>query len=212
MAVPCKLRSSKHGKGTAQTSVLLKRHSIIVHGATAKRDSANTPKRWKLRRPHNVWRGNHAPMFVRRSSSDAIRERNVLSPTSYAERLSREARGKYKRTCGEGVRRTGWTGWFVVEPRPHVFTRREESLDRRARRRMLLREAAERRRSRTSPSRLHRCASTRAVRRHARSAPGVWSCRKHDVETDRSRKYACSTLVQCRRVHRRRIREDRASR
>src|SRR5262249_20484781 len=57
MAGPCKLRSSKLGKGTQQTSMLLKRHSIIVHGATAKRGSANTAKRWKPRRLHDLGAG-----------------------------------------------------------------------------------------------------------------------------------------------------------
>src|SRR4029077_11372698 len=73
MGAHCKLRSSKPGKGRQQTSVRLKRHSITVHGATAKRDSANTPKRWKRRRPHNIWRSNHAPLFVRHASpGDAL--------------------------------------------------------------------------------------------------------------------------------------------
>src|SRR4030095_5770087 len=54
MGAACQLPSSKIGKGTQQTSMRLKRHSIIVHGATAKRGSANTPKTWKPRRPHNV--------------------------------------------------------------------------------------------------------------------------------------------------------------
>src|SRR4029450_8720748 len=115
MDVPCKLRSSKHGKGTAQTSVLLKRHSIIVHGATAKRDSANTPKRWKPRRPHNVWRSNHAPVFVRHASpGNALRDRVTVGNPGYAERISGEILGKRQRAGGEGVRRIGWTGWFVV--------------------------------------------------------------------------------------------------
>src|SRR6267154_1266310 len=75
MGAPCKLQSSKPGKGTQQTSVLLKRHSITVHGATAKRGSANTPKRWKPRRRHNVWRSKHAPMLVRHTSpGDALRD------------------------------------------------------------------------------------------------------------------------------------------
>jgi hypothetical protein len=38
--------------------MLLKRHSIIVRGATAKRGSANTPKKWKPRRQHDVWRSD----------------------------------------------------------------------------------------------------------------------------------------------------------
>src|SRR5205807_3937946 len=32
--------------------VLLRRHSITARGATVKRASANTPKRWKPRKPH----------------------------------------------------------------------------------------------------------------------------------------------------------------
>src|SRR4030095_11946876 len=98
MDVPCKLRSSKLGKGTQHTSVLLKRHSIIVHGATAKRDSANTPKRWKLRRPHNVWRGNHAPTFVRRANpGDALRHGVTVGKPGHAERISCEIRGERQR-------------------------------------------------------------------------------------------------------------------
>ena len=62
-------------------SVRLKRHSITVHGATAKRGSANTPKRWKPRRPHNVWRSNHAPLFVRHASpGDAFRASAQSAP------------------------------------------------------------------------------------------------------------------------------------
>src|SRR5436189_4748517 len=98
MDAPCKLRSSKPGKGTQQTSVLLKRHSITVRGATAKRDSANTPKRWKPRRRHDVWRNNHAPLFVRRASpDDAFRDAGTIGATGHAERISGEVRRKRKR-------------------------------------------------------------------------------------------------------------------
>src|SRR5258705_9478844 len=122
MAAPCKLRSSKPGKGTQQTSVLLKQHSITVHGAIAKRGSANTPKRWKPRRPHNVWRGNHAPMLVRHASpGDALRDAGAIGTAGHAERISGEIRRKHKRARGEGVRRTGWTGWFVVGPAAHLL-------------------------------------------------------------------------------------------
>src|SRR5438874_13555312 len=88
MGALCKLRSSKLGKGTQQTSVLLKRHSITAHGAIAKRDSANTPKRWKLRRPHNVWRGKHAATSVRRSIPvDASRHVRTAGATSDVDRF-----------------------------------------------------------------------------------------------------------------------------
>src|SRR4026207_1540069 len=107
MGVPCKLRSSKLGKGTQLTSALLKRHSITVRGATAKRGSANTPKTWKPRRPHNVWHSNHAPMLVRHASpGDALRDAGTISAAGHAERISGELRGKCQRTGGEGVRRT----------------------------------------------------------------------------------------------------------
>src|SRR5215831_14287180 len=122
MGVPCKLQSSKLGKGTQQTSVLLKRHSIIAHGAIAKRGSANTPKTWKLLRPHNVWRGNHAPTFARRASvGDALRAGGTISATSHAQRISGEIRSKRQRAGDEGVRRAGWTDWFVVGLGPHVL-------------------------------------------------------------------------------------------
>src|SRR6266550_3197716 len=108
MGAPCKLRSSKLGKGTQQTSVLLKLHSITVRGAIAKRGSANTPKRWKPRSPHNVWRSNHAPLFVRHvSPDDALRDAGRIGATGHAERISGEIRGKRQRTSGKGVRRTG---------------------------------------------------------------------------------------------------------
>src|SRR6478752_9282065 len=117
MGAPCKLLSSKLGKGRQQTLVLLKPHSIIVPGATAKRDSANTRKRWKPRRPHNVWRSNHAPMVVRRSDSgDALRDAGTIDATGYAERISGAIRRKRQRAAGESLRGTGWTDWFVVEP------------------------------------------------------------------------------------------------
>src|SRR4029453_12882288 len=114
MGAPCKLRFSKPGKGTTQTAMLLKRHSITVHGATAKRGSANTPTRWKPRRPHDVWRSNHAPLFGWHASpDDARRDTGTICATGQAERFSSEIRGKRQRAGGEGVRRTGWTGWFV---------------------------------------------------------------------------------------------------
>src|SRR6266566_3130272 len=104
MDAPCKLRSSKLGKGTQQTSVLLKRHSIIVRGATAKRGSANTPKRWKPRKPHDVWRSNHAPMLVRHASpGDALRDAGKFYATGHAERLSGEIRGKRQRARSQSV-------------------------------------------------------------------------------------------------------------
>src|SRR4029453_3109693 len=104
MGAPCKLRSSKPGKGTQQTLVLLKRHSIIVRGATAKRGSANTPKTWKPPRPHNVWGNNHAPIFVRHVSlGGALRDAGAISATDHAERISGEIRRKRKRGGGEGV-------------------------------------------------------------------------------------------------------------
>src|SRR4029450_359888 len=126
----CKLRSLKRGMVIRQTSVLLKRHSIIVHGATAKRGSANTPKTWKARRPHNVWRSNHAPVLVRHASlADALRDAGPIGAAGHAERLSRQTGGKYQRACSEGVRRAGWTNRLVVEPRAHVFNTGEEPLD-----------------------------------------------------------------------------------
>src|SRR4029450_2380585 len=122
MGALCKHRSLKLGKGTQQTSVLLKRHSIIVRGAIATRGSANTPKRWKPPRPHNVWRSNHAPMFVRHASpGDFLRDAGTSGATGYAERISGEIRDKRQRACSEGVRRAGWTCWLVVESGAHVF-------------------------------------------------------------------------------------------
>src|SRR6266576_5808980 len=122
MGAPCKLRFSKPGKGTQQTLVLLKRHSIIVRGATAKRGSANTPKRWKPRKPYNVWRSNQAPMLVRHASPGAaLRDAGAIGAAGHAERISGEIRRKHKRAGGEGVRRTGWTGWFVVGPAAHIL-------------------------------------------------------------------------------------------
>src|SRR5207248_3885123 len=104
MGAPCKLRSSKPGKGTQQTSALLKRHSITVHGATAKRGSANTPKRWKPRRPHNVWRSNHAPMLVRHAGpGDALRDAGTIGATRHADRFSGEIRRKRQRARSQSV-------------------------------------------------------------------------------------------------------------
>src|SRR5919201_4622548 len=51
MAARYKRQCSKLGRATRQTSRRRNAHSIIVPGATAKRGSANTPKKWKLRRP-----------------------------------------------------------------------------------------------------------------------------------------------------------------
>jgi len=88
----------------AEFAVLLKQHSIIVHGAIAKRDSANTPKRWKPRRPHNVWCGNHAPLFVRRASpDDALGDAGTIDATGHADRFSGEIRRKRQRTRSQSV-------------------------------------------------------------------------------------------------------------
>src|SRR6478672_11498469 len=98
MDAPCKLRSSKLGKGTQQTSVLRKRHSITVRGAIAKRGSANTPKKWKPRRPHDVWRGKYAATFVRRSiPDDALGDAGTVGATGHADRFSGEIRRKRQR-------------------------------------------------------------------------------------------------------------------
>src|SRR5260370_19522807 len=130
MAAPCKLRSSKLGKGTQQTSVLLKQHSITVHGAIAKLGSANTPKRWKPRRPHNVWRSTHAPLFVRRASpDDALGDAGTIGATGHAHRFSGEIRRKRQRARIQSVRRGGGTGRLIVQSGAHVFTRCEEPLD-----------------------------------------------------------------------------------
>src|SRR6266404_3741172 len=104
MGAPCKLQSSKPGKGTQQTSVLLKRHSITVRGATAKLGSANTPKRWKLRRPHNVWYSNHSPMLVRHASpGDALRDAGTIGTTGHVDRFSGEIRRKRQRPRSQSV-------------------------------------------------------------------------------------------------------------
>src|SRR5512132_1706700 len=122
MGAPCKLLSSKPGKGTQQTLVLRKRHSTTVRGATAKRGSANTPKTWKLRRPHNVWSSNHAPMLVRHAGlGDALRDAGTISAAGHAERISGEIRGKCQRAGGEGIRRAGWSSWLVVGPAAHLL-------------------------------------------------------------------------------------------
>src|SRR4051812_11455786 len=98
MGAPCKLRFSKPGKATQQTSMRLKRHFITVRGATVKRGSANTPKRWKLRRPHNDWRSNHAPMLVRHArSGDAPMDADTIGATGHAERIFGEIRGNRQR-------------------------------------------------------------------------------------------------------------------
>src|SRR6478672_4673320 len=117
MGAPCKLRSSKPGKGTQETSVPLKQRSITVRGVTAKRDSENIPKRWKPRRPRNVWRSNHAPMVVRHAGpGGALRDAGTIDATGYVERISGAIRGKRQRAASESLRGTGWTDWFVVEP------------------------------------------------------------------------------------------------
>src|SRR6266700_301706 len=121
MDAPCKLRSSKLGKGTQQTSVLLKRHSITVRGATAKRGSANTPKRWKPRKRHNVWRSNHAPILVRHvSPGDALRDAGKFGAAGHTERISGEIRRKRQRARSQSVRRAGWTSRLMVESGTHV--------------------------------------------------------------------------------------------
>src|SRR5215472_7005932 len=130
MGAPCKLRSSKLGKATQQTLALLRRHSITVPGATAKRGSANTPKRWKPRRLRRFGGRKHAPIFVRhRIPADAGRNIRTVSSTSDANGLSREARDKYPRTCSQSVRGARWTNRFMVESGAHLFTRCEESFD-----------------------------------------------------------------------------------
>src|SRR6266513_928292 len=130
MGAPCKLQSSKPGKGTQQTSVLLKRHSITVHGATAKLGSANTPKRWKPRKPHNVWRGKHAATSVRRSIPvDAGRHVRTAGATSDADRFFGEFGSKGQRTHSQSVRRADWASRLMVESGAHVFTRCEEPLN-----------------------------------------------------------------------------------
>src|SRR5215831_238454 len=104
MGAPCKLRSSKHGKGTPETSVPLKQRSITVRGVTAKRDSGNIPKRWKPRKPRNAWRSNHAPLFVRHASPGAaLRDDGAIGATGHPERISGKTGGKRQRASGEGV-------------------------------------------------------------------------------------------------------------
>src|SRR5262245_20547877 len=133
MGALCKLQFSKPGKGTQQTSLLLKPHSIIVPGATAKRGSANTRKRWKPRRPHDVWRNNDALLFVRHlSGGDAFRNAGKIGARDQSQRISRKIRCKRQRPGCEGVGRTGWASWFVVGLGAHVLRGREESLNRRA--------------------------------------------------------------------------------
>src|SRR5437867_10749306 len=98
MDAPCKLRSSKPGKGTQRMLVLLRRHSITARGATAKRASANTPKKWKPRKPHDVWRSNHTPMLVRHAiPGDALRDAGTIGATGHADRFFGEIRGKRQR-------------------------------------------------------------------------------------------------------------------
>src|SRR5882724_2781848 len=130
MGAPCKLRSSRRGKGTQQTLVLLKRHSIIVRGATAKPGSANTLRTWKPRKPHDVCRSNRAPMLVRHASpGDAFRDAGAIGATGHAERISSEIRSKRQRPRSQSVRLAGWTSRLMVESGAHVFTRCEEPLD-----------------------------------------------------------------------------------
>src|SRR4029079_15034090 len=117
MDAPCKLRSSKPGKGKQQTSLLLKRHSIIARGATAKRGSANTTKKWKARKRHDVWRINHAPLFVRHAGPGAsLWNAGTIGARDRSQRISGEIGCKYQRAGREGVRGAGGTSWFVVEP------------------------------------------------------------------------------------------------
>src|SRR5438876_1005959 len=104
MGAPCKLRCLKLGRVTQQTSLLLKRHSITVRGATAKRASANTPKRWKPRKSHDVWRSNHAPMLVRRAiPGDALRDAGTIGATGHTDRFSGEIRRKRQRARSQSV-------------------------------------------------------------------------------------------------------------
>ena len=57
-------------------------------------------------------------MFVRHASpGDALRDAGTISAAGHAKRISGEIRGKRQRAGSEGVRRTGWTDWFVVGPR-----------------------------------------------------------------------------------------------
>src|SRR5947207_6342074 len=97
MGAPCKLRSSKPGKGTQQTLVLLKRHSIIVRGATAKRGSANTRKRWKPRKPHNPTRKltSIAPAASGEHRPPACRSRQLAETGQFRRYL--------RITCAKGV-------------------------------------------------------------------------------------------------------------
>src|ERR1051325_4190006 len=133
-----------------QTLAPLKRHSITGHGATAKRGSANTPKRWKRRRPRNVWRIDHAPLFVRHASPfGTLVYGATIGATGHAKRISGEVRGNRQRARCESVRRIGWASWFVVGLGAYVLRRRQESLDRRPAGWLFLREAARRRRNRT---------------------------------------------------------------
>src|SRR5438067_12724690 len=115
MVALCKLRSSKPGKGTQQTSVPLKGHFITVHGAIAKRDSANTPKRWKPRRPYNVWRAKHAATSVRRSIPvDAGRHVRTAGATSDDDRYFGELGSTGHRTHSYSVRRADWASRLMV--------------------------------------------------------------------------------------------------
>src|SRR3954462_12030684 len=121
MAARCKLRSSKPGKATRQMSVRLKPRSIIAHGATAKRDSANTPKRWKPRRPHNVWRGKHAAAFVRRSIPVDAGSHGTGGATSDAYGFFGHLRRKRQRARTQGVRCLGCTSRLMVESGAQLF-------------------------------------------------------------------------------------------
>src|ERR1043166_8506385 len=130
MDAPCKLRSSKPGKARQQTSVLRRRHSITVRGATVKRGSANTPKKWKPRRPRKVWRRKHAPIFVTHGiPADAGRNIRTVSSTNHANGLSREARDGCPCTSSQSLRGARRANRSMVEPGTYVFTRCEESFD-----------------------------------------------------------------------------------
>src|SRR5262245_5529287 len=130
MGAHCKRRCLKLGKATRRMSPQRNRRSIIARRATARRGSANTPKRWRLRKPHDAWRRNDASVFVRRNSSAGAGGRvRTVSSTNHADWLCRKAGGKHKRAGGEGVRCAYRTNRLVVEPRPHVFARREEPFD-----------------------------------------------------------------------------------
>src|ERR1700749_263310 len=123
MGAPCKLRFSKLGKGTQQTSVLHKLPYITERGVIAKRGSANTPKRWKLPKPHNVRRSNHGTIFVRHTDPGAaLRNGGAVGAGDRSQRIPGEIGGKRQFAGSESLRRNDWTSCLVVEPRAHIFT------------------------------------------------------------------------------------------